>query len=303
MLRNHKLRCIFCHAVLRLLVFTAAATVPFSAWAQSGTARQLTLILPTDSQFDSVVTQNYPGLLQTLASYRTVRPFLVLLINQTGHSATAYSIEFNIQTPGAPQGFQFPSPPQGQQMRRIFMQGESGTKVDAVAFGPGEVRLVSPNFDVSPADYQETDGRFSVVLSQGARPPLPLSNPNAQVSSAVDSAIYDDGVYTGPDHSFLGKKYQAVTDAARDEGAAILKVTNPTRESILALLTQDAAPVQQRGTSDPEQIYRMTYALQRANTARRLMGRMQGGGGLEFVLMQARIMASAPQVSLSQMSQ
>jgi hypothetical protein len=315
-IHNHKLCCLFRRAALRVLVFTVITTIPLSAWTQSGTStpstqsgtsRELTLIHSTDSQFDSLLTQNYPGLLQTLADYPTVRPFLVLLSNETTHSAPAYSIEFNYQAAGAPQGPQFGAP-LGQQMRRMFIQGESGTKVDSRAFGPGEVRLISPTFNMSPADYREADGRFSVALSQASRPPLPLSIPNMQVSAVVDCVVYQDGMYLGPDHSLLEKRYQAVSDALRDEGAAILKVANPTSESVLAQLTQDAAPVRQMppitgGKVDPDKVYQQTYALQRANKARSFMGRLQGAGGLDFVLRQASIMANTPQVSLSPMSQ
>lgn len=180
------------HIAFFVSVLAAASALSSGARPrpQAEAPRQLTLVQPGDSQFDALLNQYYPGLANQLAAYQTpVRRYLVLLQNQTAHWARAYSVEWTFQSAlggGAP-----------QQQHRNYIQGESGTEVDRDALAPGQVRLVSMTFDISPSQYRRYSGGFLGMLSNVAGRQIGGGLP---VSAAMDAVVYDDGGYTGPDH-------------------------------------------------------------------------------------------------------
>jgi hypothetical protein len=73
--------------------------------AQGNESHELTLIHPDDSDFQPLLDARFPGF-SSLNSYSTIRPFLVLLRNDTPQLATAYVIEWEVHVPnGLPQYF------------------------------------------------------------------------------------------------------------------------------------------------------------------------------------------------------
>ena len=50
------------------------------------------MIRPDDPDFDTLLNGNFPGV-ERLAGYAIIRPYLVLVRNDTAHLPKAYSIE------------------------------------------------------------------------------------------------------------------------------------------------------------------------------------------------------------------
>ena len=275
-----------CPKSLSLVFLFCASLAPSPSKAQSVPVRQLTLIQPNDPGFDDLLTTNFPGL-DSLDGYATYRPFLVLLRNDTLHSARAYSIAWDIQYPGGP-----------NQIETDFIQKYHQSKAQARAFASGELRLIAPFFNTSPQEYviRRTiiANRMSAFVNH-----LPYSASNIKsVSPTVDAAIFDDGLYIGPDRFFLLTRYQCMREVEHDLAEALLKVMDskgPTDE-VVSILQRDIQAGLAANTSSRERA--AICALYRGEQAQMLLG-LYRTGGVESVFTRAWAMDQRPRETIS----
>ncbi|MGH9775896.1 MAG: hypothetical protein ACRD50_13215 [Candidatus Acidiferrales bacterium] len=204
---------------------------PSIASAQSGPSRQLTLVRPGDGGFEQLLNDNYPGF-ENLDGYAAFRPYLVLLRNDTSHSARAYAIEWNIQSSSGLSHFR---------ARSYFMQEHNAPASMRGAMAPGELRLISSLFDVSPTEYKKrADGIANVLSTFSSHPPYSSANIES-VDVSVDAVIYDVGAYVGSDHFQLSMRYQCLRAAEHDVAESVLKLMDakaPTAD-VVALLEHE----------------------------------------------------------------
>ncbi len=131
------------------LVILLVAAIPQKGYSQAVSSRHIKLIRPNDAGFDELMNTNFPGM-ETVDNFQSIRPFVALLQNDGDVWVRAYCIEWDTT---------FSS---GQQRsdRLFFIQNDYGTAFDVKPFVPGEVRLVTPGFDVSASQYRRWEDGF-----------------------------------------------------------------------------------------------------------------------------------------------
>jgi hypothetical protein len=174
--------------------------------------------------------------------------------------------------------------------------------VERVALAPGELRLVSPNFDVSPKEYQSNHQHNWVVNMMSTRqthPPYSLTDTQS-ITSSVD-AVFDDGLCVGADHRQFFERYQREMDAEHDLAEAVLQLLDAkTSEADVAAFLKNeldantAASTSQGGDAS-------IYAFHRARHAQELLT-LHRRGGIENVMTRAWRVKQHPRQKLSRVS-
>jgi hypothetical protein len=260
-------------AVVLLCICVSAV----GSWGQNAPPRQLTLIQPNDSSFDQLVSTNFPGL-DRLDGYAIYRPFLVLLRNDTSHVVRAYMIQWEARSlSGEP-----------FQLADRIERYSPALASERIALAPGEMRLVSDHFDVSPKEYEsEHQGKWvATMISQaGTNSRYSSADPNSAVA-AVDAAVFDDGLCVGPDHHQIFLRYQREMDAEHDMADAILRLLDqkaPETDVVAFLKAEaDAAAAANQSLSGSA----FLYAYYRGRQAQTLLT-LHHRGGLESVMTRA----------------
>jgi hypothetical protein len=277
--------------IVKLLLFLlSSAATAFISSAQTPAPRQLTLIHPDDPDFDTLLNGNFTGV-DNLDGYSAIRPYLVLLRNDTAHSIRAYAIAWDIQS-------------SNRMVSRLgdeFVQRHQEPRTRLRAFTPGEIRLVSALFDLSPEEYKSRlPGIIKLLPGWTAHPPFSSTNIKS-VSASLDAIIYDDGAYAGPDHFLFLTKYQCIRAAERDLGESLLKLmdSKASDQEILALLQQSAKAGLTANTSgrDRESI----CALYRGEEAQALLARYRSGG-MDSLMTRAWALTQYPREILTRIS-
>lgn len=275
--------------ILFLLMWYCTAVLGASAQTVAP-ARQLTVIHPDDADFDLLMNKNF-FTFDGLADYRAIRPFLILLRNDSAHSIRAYAIAWDIvSSNGAVNRF-----------ADEFVQRHQEPTARLRAFAPGEIRLVSALFDASPEEFQaRLPGITKLLPGWTAHPPFSSTNIKS-MSVRLDAIIYDDGTYTGPDRFLLLTKYQCIRAAERDLGESLLKLmdSKAPEGEILALLQQSAQAGLVANTSrrDRESI----CALYRGEEAQALLA-VYTKGGMESLMTRAWALTQHRREELSRVS-
>jgi hypothetical protein len=277
---------------LSIPLLACMSLLPVSS--QTGASRQLTLVHPEDSAFDSLLNANFPGI-QNLESYGAIRPFLVVLRNDTSHRGRAYVIQWEIQrSDGMLDGLQ------AHHIQKPFAPGK-----DRRTLVPSEVRLISPFFDLSPAEYlAQKSSLGSWMTAHSSLRPYSFVN-ILTITATVDAVIYEDGTYVGTDRFQLLTRYQALRDAERDESAAVLQLlsANPAPADIVALLERDAQAglaVKLSPARDANTLYVMEYPLQRGYEAQMLLA-LYRQSGLQALKDRAMVVASYPRETIARL--
>ncbi|MGH9444602.1 MAG: hypothetical protein ACRD3O_02550 [Terriglobia bacterium] len=187
----------------------------------------LTLIQPTDPTFESLLDSYFPGL-SSSANYQAIRPFLVLVQNNTGLGAVAYAIHWAL--------------PETFYMR--FVTTRLTYRSAKKTIRPQGMRLISPLFNMSPLGFQERFASnlefFAKIFPGSAFPRLPALS---SVQADVDGVVYSDGSFTGPNKSHVWQSFLAAMDAEHDEALAALSELNSSGSPLLLeqALTQHIA--------------------------------------------------------------
>ena len=260
-----------------LILLTLVCLAPFGAFAQSGSSRQLTLIHPDNPEFETLLNSNFPGL-ERLDGFAIFRPYLVLLRNDTSHIVRAYMMSWERQSS---------STGRPQPINSFVERYDPAPAVERAALAPGELRLVSPTFDVSPKEYQSIHSHNWVALqlsTRQAHPPYSLTDTQS-ITTSVD-AVFDDGSCVGADHREFLERYQRELDAERDMAQEVLRLLDAktSEAEVLSFLKSesDAAAAASTAQSGDASI----YAFYRGRQAQTLFT-MYRRGGMEKLMTQA----------------
>ena len=275
-----------------LLCWSAAGA--FLSLAQTAAPpRPLTLIRPSDSGFDALLTANFPGL-DNLDGYAVYRPFLVLLRNDTSHTVRAYMLQWEARS--------FSGEP--FRLQDLIERYSPAPAAERVALGPGEMRLVSDHFDVSPKEYQSQHQHnwVATMMAQAGANVRYSSADHNSVVAEVDAAVFDDGLCTGPDHHQVLMHYQRELDAEHDLADAVLRLLDqkaPEADVVAFLKAEsDAAAVANQSLSGSA----FVYAFYRGRQADRLLAEYRRGG-IENVMARAWKVTQHPRMQLSVLPQ
>ena len=279
-----------CAVLLRLSAILMICLGAFSAFAQSQGTRKLTLITPEQPDFEAVLSANFPGI-QEFDAYRMVSPFLVVLRNDTSHPAEAYAVMWETRAPD------------GHILRaqNQYIQQHSSPRTELRPFKPGEVRLLSPWFTLSPHQYNVQHEDIARLLSSMASSSKVISQHQfTSVTPTVDAVIYDDGGITGTDRFQLSLRYQCLRDAERDEATSVLQLieTNAPSKEIMDHLRQEADQAHATKASPKRRDRASLYALYRGREAKHLMAvhKVSGDRGLR---QRVELSAQIPQKTLT----
>ena len=267
-LRSLRLAVLF-SSIVGALVCPALAI----AFPQAAASHKLTLIQPRDAEFDQLLRDNFPGF-DGLDGYAVFRPFLAILRNDTQQAATAYVVAWDVHSPGM-----------ANAIRAEFVQRDR-VAATAAAFRPGELRLLSGLFNLSPAEWKKREWAIAKFMPDWvSRPPYTSTNV-VSVDASVDAAIFEDGGYTGRDQFRLLMRYQCIRQAERDVSESVLKLMDAKTppEQIVATLSQDveaghaAGPATSRGDTNA------TCALYRGEEAENLLSEYRKSGEESMVV-------------------
>lgn len=204
--------------LLSSVLFLLFAVGP-AAFAQKGivhlkvrqTASQsLTLIKPTDPDFESTLDTYFPGVSLEDGYRQAIRPFLVIVRNENYMPAAAYAITWTLHYPDG----------SARLLRAMFVNRPLMQRV-ALTYIPSEaVRLISPLFNVDTKGY-EWYLSFGQMFPAEHFPPL---NGATSVDVGVDGVVYSDGSFIGADNTHILQRYVMARFAERDEVLAALNL-------------------------------------------------------------------------------
>ncbi|HUK18063.1 MAG TPA: hypothetical protein VLW65_16675 [Bryobacteraceae bacterium] len=207
---------------LLALGLVGAATPVGAQTSPSGVA----LIQPGDAQFRALLDANFPGFADS-PSFAQMQPLLALLVNSDSLSKTAYSVRWSI---GHSDGWV-------DHMDKLSLPRPFAAHAPTIR--PGQVRLLSPFFSLSPADYR----RMGNVESLFPASIFAQSGAVSKVSAALDGVVSEDGTFFGQDDTSLRTRYACFARAEHDEGVLLANSlqTSPSAGEILAALDRQIA--------------------------------------------------------------
>jgi hypothetical protein len=278
--------------IFPILLLFMLCVIPISASAQAPASRQLTLIHPDDQDFETLLNGNFPGV-ERLDGYSIFRPYLVLLRNDTSHFAKGYAVEWETRSSIGTVH---------RAVNHFVQKHNSALSTERRAFGPGELRLVSPVFDVSPGEYKVQQNWVATLMSTlSTRPPYALTNTQS-LTASMDAVIFADGTYAGTDRHELLLRYHCIRDAERDLAEAVLHLLDAKAPigDVIALLERDAQAGLAANTSlrDRDSV----YALYRGEQAQTLLS-LYRRGGVEALMTRAWTLTQHPREKISRVSQ
>lgn len=169
----------------------------------------LTLITPSQANFDSALESYFPGILDGVSDFQATRPYLVMIRNDTASAAIAYVIRWKVSyQDGKSRAFSSTS---------IL---SPLTHLANVTLMPGGIRLVSPSFNWSPNQYQP--GSLTGWLSQASL----VSPPPAGIASSVPEVtgvVWSGGDYSGPEGGQVWRLWTVARFAAMDEARYVMR--------------------------------------------------------------------------------
>jgi hypothetical protein len=283
--------CILPAFLPRLLVSVVVAlevASPFILFAQVPPPGQVTLILPEHTQFQPLLRDKFPHFLEA-ESYANLRPFLVLLRNDTSRHVLAYVIKWDVRfshrLPGVLQNYYIQEP------LSIARPQAPLSAAQRSSFSPGELRLLSPFFNVDATQYVSSHGGLAKTISTFLTLE-PYSSIEIQtVTATLDAVIYADGTFEGPDHFRLLSRYQCLRQAERDLGTELMNLIQagaPTHK-ILTLLQDKTHPDLPTDPPVPGSDY--ACAIHTAKVAQFLLV-SYSRGGMHALKMQASLAAN-----------
>jgi hypothetical protein len=275
--------------VVPISLMVMVCMVPTWALAQVSPSRHLTLVRPDAQEFDTLLNTNFPGIAR-LDGYATFRPYLVLLQNDTSLPVRAYMVTWETRLPtGAT-----------RRTANLVERYDPSPTSMRVALAPGQLRLVTPVFDVSPQEYQSNPHLHSWVaaLMSAQQTHAPYSLTNTSITSSVDAAIFGDGLCVGEDHYQVFTRFERELAAEHDLAETILQLLDAKvpETGIVTFLKNEVeantnASVSQGGSAS-------MYAFHRARHAQNLLT-LYRQGGLENVMAQSWKVTQQPQQQLS----
>jgi hypothetical protein len=191
-------------AAVALVAGAARAQLPNWRLRVRQTAQQsLTMLTPSSPDFASVLSGVFPGVWGE-AGFARVRPYLVILRNDTPLPAVAYALVWTVRSRGGYVGHP----------RRFFVNTAFVPRIEETVIAPGALRLVSSVASVAP------DGPLPGLFSPSNYPPRAQAT---VIGVSLDGVVFSDGSFIGPNTTHLLQRYVAARFAARDAALSVLR--------------------------------------------------------------------------------
>lgn len=259
-------------------------TTPLAAQTLDADGVSLRLINATNPAFDQILEGYFPGI-TSVEQYQSIRPFLVLLRNDSSLSAKAYAIHWDLTTS---EGSQHELTVSFIRRRLLMPQAEHSIK-------PADVRLVSPLFNLTPRDYADNpyfSSRYPAAL-------YPNFGSSMNVTSSLDGVVYSDGTFVGENRTKILQSYRCSRNAEHDETLAILSaVASENSTDLAALLRQHV----QKGYSGDGSDIHGVYRHARAESATMMLGMLRHMGRKEFLDRLKDVSTAGPTADYSHMA-
>lgn len=238
-----------------------------------------------DPTFDAQVEHSYPGLTHR-EQYEAVRPFLVLLTSNSALTAKAYAISWQVDTSGGAR----------HHLSTFFVRSHFAVPSADHSIRPGDIRLVSPVFNLSPSEYAQHpdfEGQYPSTM-------YPHFSSSMIVQSALDGVVYSDGTFAGPNQTQILQLYRCYRNAEHDEALAILEMTasHTSPASINESLNKDVL----RGYSAQGKDVQAMYHNARAESADLMRLTLKRVGPDTFDQRLRRLIESGPSNNYSHMA-
>lgn len=176
----------------------------FSAHSQSA---PLSFVKPADASFQILLEEYYPGL-SALPDYEKMKPYLVLLQNDTGQRIVAYSVVWLISFDGG----------RGRYLSTSYVGTRRPVNGINQSIPPNGIRLVSAVFDLSPEQYRDSHD-FIHFYPSDAFPAYPRPH---TVDASLDAYVEINGAAFGPHKTTMMERLTAARDAEHDEVLTLL---------------------------------------------------------------------------------
>ena len=180
------------------------ASLRLRAPAADRVSSSLTVVTPSEGDFDALLNDYFPGI-SGMANFESVRPYLLLIRNDTALPAVAYAVRWDVAYAG-----------DGTQTWENYYALRPLDQEPNVALPAGGVRLLSPDFNVTPRQDLAM-GDFAERYSY-PRPPV------AKMSASVEGVVYRGEKYSGPKGPEVWLRFVAGKLAARDEAVSVVSL-------------------------------------------------------------------------------
>jgi hypothetical protein len=229
--RRNILKCGIAAAVV-LPTLADSLTSPW-AWAQSPPG--LKIIPATDSQFPTLLDQNYTGLFGDPEA-NALQPLMLMIRNATDQNVSAFTMTWR-----------FHSSSGNSEYHDYYVVSAAQNRLVTGAvpvIAKGGLRLISPFFSWSPKGYasQPKPLDWSKILSHNT---LTGYRSHEMINATVigyrlDAVIYNNASIEGPDRGKLARLYTATRNGEHDEAVSVhhLILKNQPPPSIDQLLTK-----------------------------------------------------------------
>lgn len=225
----------------------------------------LTVIPSSDPAFGSECNLNFPGF-SGITNYDILRPWMVILRNDTGRVARAYAVVWHVTFP-RPDGQIGQEDYQAVSVTTpLEVRHPSGNLYVDAAIYPGRERLLVPNNSFGPRDPAMLAGLPNDYMRTDA----------TSISVVLDCAVYGDGSVAGPCATKAALKYFIARDAQHDEALTALRAI----EAGAPAMTLRAGFVRRQRIEFTNTVGQViwSYVEARANAARELDWILRRGG-------------------------
>jgi hypothetical protein len=215
-----------------ILAVILAGLAPAAALAQAqvkprgpnsmAVSHSVAVIGPNRPIFDDLLERWFPGA-SGVNYYETVKPLLAIVHNNTRNVVKAYVVKWTITNADGSTATEYlpvmsePGP------------GEAQLTGERTVLGPGgsalETELVSPYFRLPRnrfAGLLEINAVLIHFQAASLKPLASNSRSATSIQTTLDGAIFDDGVFVGPNTFKLYERFQASQQAEVDEAGWML---------------------------------------------------------------------------------
>jgi hypothetical protein len=247
-----------------------------ATFGQSKSAHQLTMILPNDQGFDTLIKESFTGV-DRMDGYNEFRPFLVILRNDGERAVRTYMVAWEMRLFSG----------QERKTGSFVERNDRNLANERVSLAPGEVRLVSDRFDVGPEEFQSTrEHNWVQTTLTSALGMNRYSSTDKNSITASVAVVFDDDTCSGPDHYRLCQRFQAEIDAEHDIAEELLSLMDKkaSEQEVVAHLKKQAGA----SASAMETLTDSAFdrAFWRGRQGEKLLA-LYNRGGLESVMLHA----------------
>ncbi len=183
---------------------SGARSLVLRAPAANQVGSSLTVVSPSAGAFNALLNAYFPGV-SGMPNFESLRPYLLLIRNETTLPAVAYAVRWDISYEHGDTGVL-----EKYYVLRPLDQGPN------TALPVGSIRLISPLFNVTPRQYEATSN-FAEQYP-GSPPPV------AGLSASVEGVVYRGGEYSGPEGPEVWVRSALGKFAARDEAESVVSL-------------------------------------------------------------------------------